>query len=371
MTVKLRLFCLMTVVAGATVVPTITTAQVDSVLVKQYVGRAIDYMDRNLIDDAIKQWDLALIQRPDYVPYRYERALCHVMAKRYEQAIDSLLLIYQDPALFDRGYQLLGNCYDYRGDSTKALTIYHEGLKAFPRSGRLYYEIGSSAFIAGETDKALALWVRGTRVEPRFATNYYWICKGLARTPNKIWSVLYGELFLNLEPSSDRSKEISELLYFTWNAALRLGSEDPIRLCSEELLNQPSKQGADQMNFATAFEYTTALAAQKFIPDTGVVERLTILQLAEVRETFLKAWQAAGYLDTYQNDVLSWQARIMREGYLKEYLVWIVSNGDRAQMQNYLSMSSDRFDLFFAWLASVGGLNFDAPKCVWIGCEES
>ena len=347
------------------------SAQMDTVLVKQYVGRAMDYMDRNLTDDAIKQWDLAILQRPDFTPYKYERALCFVMAKRYDEAITALLPIYQDTMLYDRGYQLLGNAYDYTGDSTESRTIYEAGLKAYPNSGRLHYELGAAAFLRGDESTALDYWVRGTRVEPRFGTNYYWICKGFARSANRIWALFYGELFINLEPDSDRTFEISELLYKAWNAGLRLGSEDPIRFCSDELLSQPSSKGADQMNFATAFEYTMALASQKFIPDTGVVDRLSISQIVEARVNFLKAWVKAGYLEQYPNDLFDWQARVMKEGYLSEYLTWIISSGDKMEMRQYYDMNGKRYDLFFGWLTGLGGYSFATAKCVGYGCTDS
>ena len=346
-------------------------AQIDTAKVEKAARDAVNLMDRNLPDKAIEHWDVAIGLRPDFVPYRYERAICHVMAERYDVAIQQLLPIYREPDLFDRGYQLLGNCFDIKGDSSKSLPLYREGLKAFPNSGRLHYELGASAYLNLEIDRALAFWVRGTKVEPGFATNYYWIAKAMGPTDDRIWSVLYGELFLNLEPGTARTKEISEQLYRVWNAAMELGHEnDPINFCSDKLLEAPGPSGPTSMNFATAFEFTVATSSQGYIPEEGVLDHLSIEELVDTRYRFFKGWQSAGYLETYPNDLFDWHAEIDKAGYLREYFWWTLAYGDPKAMQQHYDGNTTNFDNFMAWIGTSKELPFDSPLCVTLGCSE-
>lgn len=342
----------------------------DTMALKAVVNRAVEFMDRNLPDEAIKRWDSALVLRPDYVLYKYERAICLLMAKRYTQAVEALKPMYRDTMLYDRAYQLLGNSYDYLGDSASSFTIYNEGLSRYPMSGRLHYELGAAAFIGGRLDSAIRWWVKGTRVEPSFATNYYWIAKTSAKSKDRIWTVLFGEAFINIETNTQRTKEMGEMLFDVWNASMSLGDDDdPINFCSDRLLEEPSASGPNVMNFPTAFEFTIAQSSQHYIPDTGVRKRLTVEQLVDVRMRFIEGWTGAGYNKKYPNDLLAWNAKLKESGWLREYLWWVLGHGDLNEMRNYFVANEARYDTFFGWLTE-NPFPTDHPLCLGLHCSD-
>lgn len=345
-------------------------AQVNDDSVRTWVRDAVDFMDRNLPAEAERSWNKVIAAQPDYTPYKYERAISLVMQQKYAEAIESLQTIYTDSMLYDRGYQLIGNCYDLLGDSAKSMPYYREGLDRYPKSGRLHYEMGAATMIDGDLRGAFDWWVKGTQVEPQFATNYYWICKTLSVTPYKIWAVLYGELFLNIERATSRTKEISEILYQTWTAAMRLGDTvDPINFCPDELLAEPSPYGPTVMNFPTAFEFTIATSSQRYIPETGVLPRLSITQLVETRKAFTKAWEAAGYTEKYPNTILDWNVRVAKAGWLDEYLWWLYAYGDKREMNAYFRKNEGRYDTFLGWFMS-NGMDLTAAPCVGYRCSK-
>lgn len=333
-----------------------------------YAQRAVDLMDRNQPAAAISSWERALTFAPDSVAYRYEYALANVMAKRYDSAAAILLPIYRMPQLLDRGYQLLGNCYDLQNDSSRSLPYYREGLKAFPTSGRLHYEMGAAALIDGNPAAATDWWARGTRAEPVFATNYYWLARTQSSTRDRIWGILYGEAFLNLERNTERTREISKLVFDTWNASMLLGdTADPINFCSDTLLEKPSLKGPSTMTFPVAFEYTVATSAEPLIPKEGVSKRLTVAQLVDLRMRMTKAWDKAGYDTLFPNDVLSWNVRYLKAGWLKEYLWWLYSYGDKREMNEYFKANEDRYDNFLGWFGK-NSPSFRAPLCIDLRC---
>lgn len=340
--------------------------KLDTVHIEQTVREAVKYMDRNLPTEAIRKWDEAIQLRPGFTQYKYERAICFMMLKDYSQAIEALKPIYRDPNLFDRGYQLLGNCYDFTDDTAKARTYYREGLVAWPQSGRLHYEMGNAAFLDKDAKGALDWWVKGTRVEPAFATNYYQICTSFANTPFRFWALFYGELFLNIERATHRTSEVSALLFATWNASLKPGTDDPIVMASEEMLNAPSKLGSNVMNFATAYEYTlaTSLVAAQV---KGPLPKLTIEQLVDVRLTAVRAWKEAGYVSKYPNDLLSYQVTMLDAGWLTEYLWWLYSYGDTKEMNTYYRENEQRYDTFLGWFGEHP-LDITHPVCLGYLC---
>ncbi len=333
-----------------------------------HANRAIQLMDQGLGRQAIAEWDKAIALEPGIAAYQYERTLCYVMEKDYVTALSMLTPIYRDSNLYDRGYQLMGNIYSLQNDSAQAVNYYREGIAAVPTSGRLHYEIGAAAFIDRKIPEALDWWKRGTRVEPGFATNYYWLAKVYAESKEKLWSVLYGEAFLNLERASERTKEVSKLLFDTWNAALRFGDTlDPINLASEDVLEIPSPLGPNQMNFAMAFEFTVANGGQHLIPASGVLKKLSLPQLVDLRTRFIKAWTQGGKDTTYRNDILAFQAQIAKAGWIKEYFYWLYSYGDKKAMNEYFRTNEHRYDTFLAWFGDTQ-MPFNTPLCLEMSC---
>lgn len=344
-TVKIAILGMMVVVMGIR-----AHAQPQLSPLQKYVQNAVANMDIGKPDQAIRDWDSAIAMSPTTIEYQYERIICFVMKKEYDTAFKLLTPIYKDTNLLDRGYQLMGNILDLRDDSVSSMKYYQEGLKAYPRSGRLHYEIGAAALVERRFDDAVQWWVKGTKAEPGFATNYYWLAKVHSGTKNKLWTLIYGEVFLNLERGSKRTKEISKLLFDTWNAGLAFGdSVDPINLAADDLLEAAGPSGPSSMSFPMSFEYTLAITGQYLIPKEGVLRHLTIAQLVELRTKFIQAWAKKGYLETYPNDLLSWQQKVFESGHLREYLYWLLSFGDFKEMNQWYRANEDKYDLFLHW----------------------
>lgn len=344
-------------------------AQPDARKADNEAGRAIEYMNSNLPESAIEAWNRAILSMPTYLPYRYEKAVSLVMAKRYQDAVVELQSIYTDTSLQDRGYQLLGNCYDMLEDTVRSRAYYREGLLAFPKSGRLHFEMGQQYFLDRKIDVANDWWLRGSRAEPAFATNYYWLARSYAETKDRIWAVFFGEVFLNIERHTSRTRDISRLLYDVWNRSMKLGdSLDPINFCSDELLEIPDSRGSATLAFPVAFEYTIATSAQPFIPKDSVLRVLSIEKLVDLRYRFMRSWYALGYEVKHPNVLLAWNKRLQDQGRLKEYLWWLYGYGDKAEMSRYYKKNGDRYDTFLVWF-SENGMSFEQPLCLGLGCQ--
>lgn len=353
----------------ATVLAPSLQAQRDPVKADTEAGAALDFMDRNMPEQAIAAWDRALSHMPGYIPYMYEKSVSMVMAKRYADALAVLEPIHRDTSLGERGYQLLGNIHDMLQDTTSSRKAYREGLGKYPRSGRLHFEMGQQYYVAFDRAAAHRWWLEGTRQEPTYAKNYFWLAKSYSETKDKIWAVFYGEAFLNLERNTIRTKEMSELLFAVWNASLRLGdSLDPINFCSDDLLEEPSPFGPNKMSFPVAFEFNMGLAGQVLMPNDSVVKRLSISQLVDLRYRFIRAWSSAGHDTTYRNDILSYNIFLQKEGRLKEYLWWLYAYGDKAEMNRYFRKNEQRYDTFLVWF-SEHPLDLSKPLCVGLGCR--
>ena len=343
-------------------------AQRDPLRADDEAGKALDFMDRNLPESAIQAWDKALALMPDYRPYIYEKAVCLTMTKRFDDAIALLTPIYTDTSLKDRGYQLLGACYDERQDTSSSRRIYREGLAAYPTSGRLHFEMGQQYYVALDRTVAHQWWARGTQADPTYAKNYYWLAKSFAQTKDILWAMQYAELFLNLERNTQRTAEMSQLCFELWNKALKIGdANDPINFCSDELLEQPDPRGQNVMSFPVAFEYQMALAASVVTPKDTVTRRLSIEQMVDLRYAFTRAWIKAGLDTLHRNDLLTWNVELQRQGKLKDYLWWLYAYGDKTEMNRFFRKNEQRYDTFLVWFGE-NGMVFRKPLCVGYRC---
>lgn len=186
---------------------------------------AIELIDNGRIEPARQLLREGIRLYPDVSTFPYELAYIHYQLKEYRQAREILDTLIDKPDATDRFFQLLGNVRDFLGDSKLAIRTYDSGLERFPNSGPLHLERGLMAAMGEDYLGALALWERGIHRAPDFASNYYYVSRVLASSLERGWAMLYGEIFLNIEPASERSGIARSVVYNAWNEAISVASD--------------------------------------------------------------------------------------------------------------------------------------------------
>mgnify|MGYP000853179619 CR=1 FL=1 len=130
-------------------------SQTDNTEAQKKFKDGVDLFDAGKYEDAIKMFKEAQKLDPQSSAPQYEIALTYSVMKKYEDAIEILEKIKNKPDAEDSYWSLLGSCYDLNDDRDKAFEIYEAGLKKFPKSGRLYLEMGVTNAMEKEYDKAL------------------------------------------------------------------------------------------------------------------------------------------------------------------------------------------------------------------------
>ena len=56
------------------------------------------------------------------------------------------------------------------------------------------------------------IWEKGIEIDPNYSGNYYNAAQYYFFTQDKVWGLVYGEIFVNLESYSKRTAEMKDLL---------------------------------------------------------------------------------------------------------------------------------------------------------------
>jgi hypothetical protein len=175
-------------------------------------------------------------------------------------------------------------------------------MKRFPSSGAVYYEYGEMLWSKGDPD-AIRQWERGIEMDPSYPGNYYHAALYYYDNNNKVWPLLYGEIFVNMEYLTDRATEVKKMLLNSYKERLFLGNDAAFGSKS----NTP---------FTNAVYETFAKQASL----TG--KGLTVETLTMIRAKFILDW-FANYGSKFPFRLFDYQRQLLREGMFEAYNQWL------------------------------------------------
>lgn len=303
---------------------------------------AVKLIDDGKYDDAIVILrDCEKTDSKDYV-YPYEIALAYSYKKEYKNAISQLEKIRNYDNLKDDYYQLFGNAYDDSGDSQKAMEIYDEGLKLFPNSGRLYLERG----VVFEKEKkyleALNSYVNGISVQPTYPSNYFRASKLYLKSNDVLSGIFYGEIFINIERTTDRALEMSKLLFAAYKNSVTFkdGIASKIDLCPSFI---------DLQKFENDKKHPFCMIYGKlFIANLIPYKEINIETLSKIRSGIMKEYLKE-YSKEYPNVLLAYQSTMEENKVLEVYNHYIFQMGATEEFDKWLETHKKEYDLFVDW----------------------
>jgi Tfp pilus assembly protein PilF len=210
--------------------------------------------------------------------------------------------------MLDRGdadiqvYQIGGNVYKALEEVKDAEKMYKKALKKFPRSGALYSEYGELLWAKKEPE-AIEYWEKGIKEDPSFAGNYYNAALYYHNTKDKVWSLVYGEIFVNMESLTERAAAMKGLLLEGYKEKL---------FADADLMSGNDKRS----EFAKAFLQT--MSKQTSLLNRG----LNTDVLTAMRTRFILDWYKT-YGNRFPFRLFDYQQQLIREGMFEAYNQWL------------------------------------------------
>lgn len=253
-----------------------------------------------------------------------ELSLAQFLQKDYNKSLETLTPLLNSDDADDQTYQIAGSIYRQLNNPREAEKIYRKAIKKFPNSGPLYNDYGDLLW-AQQDMNAIKQWEKGIETDPSFSKNYFNACKYYSLRSNWVWSNLYGEIFVNIEPIGSRTPEIKALLL-----------EGYKKIFLAEKPDGKSEAGP----FETAFRST--LDKQASLSSRGInVESLTM-----IRTRFILDWDNQ-HAKQFPFRLFDLHRQLLREGLFDAYNQWLFgSTEDLAAFQRWSNTHDAEYKAF-------------------------
>ncbi len=314
-------------------------SQIDSLVLE-----GVHLINNNKLDEAIEVFNKALSINDTLWHIHYEKALAYYQKKEFDSVIKILKpFIYRDD-LTSQFYEILGASYDIKGFTENAEKIYDLGLKKYPNAANIYMQYGLHYIQLEEFVTALAMWEKGVEVDPMYENNYFMLSKYNFHTGEYIWTILYGEIFLNLSDKAGLLEDISKFIYRAYNS----GCYNPIDSNNYETsftkIKIKSKNLSERQDlpFEVAFDLVINKAVKGILPEQK--EELTIDQLYKIRKNFIEIWYKEKWNNRFSNKLFDLQKKLIQKGHFEAYNYWVFNAAKKFEANDWLKIHKEKLE---------------------------
>lgn len=258
----------------------------------------------------------ALQQDPKDASIIKDLALTYYLQKENQKALNVIKPLIDNHIADDQTYQITATIYRALNQDKEAEKTYKEALKQFPESGALYNDYGELLLFKHDP-ASIKIWEEGIKTDPSYGGNYYNAAKYYYYKKDDVWSILYGEIFVNIESFTARTAEIKDILL---NGYKKLFAEP-------DLL----KNIKDKNKFEVAF--LTCMNKQNSVVIRGInAETLTM-----IRTRFILDWNK-NYTEKFPFRLFELQEHLLQQGLFPAYNQWIFGTSENLPAyQNWTS----------------------------------
>jgi len=265
-------------------------------------------------------------QEPDNIDVTKDLALSYYYNNDNPLAMETINKIIDKDGIDDQTIQIAGVIYRRANNPKETEKMYRKAIKKFPESGPLYSELGE-ALLDQKNPDAIKQWEKGIEADPSYNRNYYNAAKYYSYTNDKVWTILYGEIFVNMDPLGRNTPEMKQILLDTYK---RLFANSDIE-----------KSNSDKSPFVKAV--LKEMNKQSSVAVNGInAETLTM-----IRARFILNWFANADNTKFKFRLFSLQQQLLRDGLFDSYNQWIFGSAQNlSTFQNWVNTNNNSYNEF-------------------------
>ncbi len=297
--------------------------------------RARNFMQSGDLDNAVLVLTKASESNKNDVDLQKDLALAYYYKKDYAKALETIKPVIASPDCDPSAYQLAGNVYKAQENYKEAERMYKEGLKDFPNNGPLHNDYGELLDLLKNPLGAIDQWQKGILAAPSYGGNYYNAAVYYYKQQDdKIWAIIYGEIYANMESLNPKSNSIKKMVLDAYKQKLFIS-------------NNLKADAANQKNaFAKAvmetFAKQSGISAQGITPES----------LAMIRTRFILDWNAS-YAKNFPFRLFDYHQQLMKDGLFDAYNQWMFGPVDnQAGFEKWVQTHKEEYDKFTAFHTS-------------------
>ena len=261
------------------------------------------FMRQGDFDNAIIVLNRALQKDHDNIEMQKDLVQSYYYKRDFAKALQGIESLINRNDADVVTFQIAGNVYKALEDPKEADKLYKKGLKKFPKSGALYSEYGELLW-AKKDFSAINQYEKGIEVDPTYAGNYYNAALYYYYVKDKVWTLVYGEIFVNMESLTERAVAMKQLLFDAYKEKL---------FAEADLSKGEEKNKSD---FAKAFLQT--MNKQASLAEKGInTETLTM-----IRTRFILDW-FENYASRFPFRLFEYHRQLLQEGMFEAYNQWL------------------------------------------------
>lgn len=267
----------------------------------------------------------ALQQAPENIGIARDLAYDYYLQNENDKALNVLKGFLDNDNTDEQTYQLGGTVYSALGQVKDAEKLYKKALKIYPNSGPLYNDYGEM-LLAKHDPAAIKQWEKGIEMDPSYGNNYYNACKYYYYTKEKVWCLIYGEIFVNIESFTSRTAEVKDILLDGYK-----------RLFADaDLLSNFKDKKPFEIAFLACMNKQNNVVLRGINPET----------LTMIRTRFILDWDK-DYADKYPFKLFQLQEQLLEDGLFSAYNQWIFgASQNLAAYQNWTGTHSEESGAF-------------------------
>ncbi len=292
---------------------------------KELQETARSFMQQGDYANAVLVLNRATQLAPNDIDISKDLALSYYLQKDFNKSLEVISPLLDREDTDDQCYQIAANNYKQLVMLKDCDKLLRRGIKRFPASGAMYNELGELLW-AQQDYEAIKQWEKGIEVDPGFSRNYYNAAKHYHLLGNTIWSLLYGEIFINLEPFTYRTPEIKTIVLEGYKKMFTTA--------------QVTVPDGYKNNFTTAFVQT--MNKQSSVTTSGINPEV----LTMIRSRFILDWYNV-YGDKIPFKLFELHRQLLQEGMFDAYNQWLFGSVQNlAAYQNWTVAHSTENDEF-------------------------
>ncbi len=291
---------------------------------------AKNFMKQGDFANAILILNRCIEREPANTSVGKDLAMSYFYSQNNIKALETINPVLESNDADDQCFLIAGNIYKQLEKPKEGEKVFKKGIEKFPESGPLYNELGELQ-IANNNKDAIKSWEKGIKADPSFGRNYFNASRYYFFQNDFVWSILYGEIFVNIESSGNRAPEIKKILLDSY----------------KQLFTETSMSNNNKSSNPFVKQYLEVMKKQEAVTANGINAE----SLSMIRARFIIDWFSTDNKPAFR--LFDMQQQLLKSGMFEAYNQWLFGITENlTAYQNWIKINAEDNNAFLAFQKS-------------------